>query len=181
MKRWARIGVVVWLGWAPLRALAGQAQVFPLPDTPAPKDTQAEQQPDQDEVNIPLLPGTAETKPPPITNPVPQADDRSLRELPLPTPQRVEASRLPPVGDDVLQRFGRAYRDVEAINARYALLMPTADPAERQTLAQDGNAEMRAAIERAGLSVNDYNAISLRRWQDAAFAKTVSTVLSANP
>jgi hypothetical protein len=173
--------VVIWLGWAPLGALAGEAQVFPLPDTPAPEDPQAEQQRDQDEVSIPLLPGTAEVKPPPAVNPAQEAEDRGLRELPAPTPRRVEASRLPPVGDDVLQRFGRAYRDVEAINGRYARLMPTADPAERQTLAQDGNAEMRAAIERAGLSVSDYNAISLRRWQDEAFAKTLSTVLSANP
>ena len=178
-----RVKTIAWammlLGLAgPLAAQ--QPEVYPLPEAAVPEADQSQQQRDEDEVSIPTLPGTAEVKPPVSENPA-EAEGRDLRELPIPTPPRREASRQPAVDDAMLQRFIRAYRDVAAINARYARLMPTADEGERRTLAQDGNAEMRAAIERAGLSVSDYDAISLRRWQDAAFAQTLNTRLSANP
>lgn len=176
MKRWARICVALWL---PLGALAQEAEVFPLPDRPPPGNTQFEAQ-DEDEVNIPVLPGTAAVEPPPV-NPVPDAVNRDLRELPRPVPARPEALGAPTIGSDQLPRFARAYREIETIHARYARLMPAADELERQNLAQGGNAEMRAAIQRVDLTVNQYNEISLRRWQDAAFARMLSDALAHNP
>lgn len=176
MKRWARICVALWL---PLGALAQEAEVFPLPDRPPPGNTQFEAQ-DEDEVNIPVLPGTAAVEPPPV-NPVPDAANRDLRELPRPAPARPEALGEPTIGGDQLPRFARAYREIETIHARYARLMPAADELERQNLAQGGNAEMRAAIQRVDLTVNQYNEISLRRWQDAAFARMLSDALAQNP
>ena len=177
MKRWARIGVALWL---PLGALAQEAEVFPLPDRPPPGDTQFEARQDEDEVNIPVLPGTAAVEPPPV-NPVPGAANRDLRELPRPAPARPEALSAPTIGGDQLPRFARAYREIETIHARYARLMPAADELERQNLAEGGNAEMRTAIQRAGLTVAQYNAISLRRWQDAAFARMLNDALAQNP
>ena len=93
MKRWARIGVALWL---PLAVLAQEAEVFPLPDRPPPGNTQFEAQ-DEDEVNIPVLPGTAAVEPPPV-NPVPGAANRDLRELPRPAPTRPEALGAPTIG-----------------------------------------------------------------------------------
>lgn len=177
MKRWARIGVALWL---PLGALAQEAEVFPLPDRPPPGETQFEAPQDEDEVNIPVLPGTAAVEPPPV-NPAPDAGNRDLRELPRPAPVRPEAISAPTMGGDQLPRFARAYREIETIHARYARLMPVADELERQNLAQGGNAEMRAAIQQAGLTVAQYNAISLRRWQDAAFARMLNDALAQNP
>lgn len=177
MKRWARIGVALWL---PLGALAQEAEVFPLPDRPPPGETQFEAPQDEDEVNIPVLPGTAAVEPPPV-NPAPDAGNRDLRELPRPAPVRPEALGAPTMGGDQLPRFARAYREIETIHARYARLMPVADELERQNLAQGGNAEMRAAIQQAGLTVAQYNAISLRRWQDAAFARMLNDALAQNP
>jgi hypothetical protein len=80
-----------------------------------------------------------------------------------------------------LPRFARAYREIETIHARYARLMPAADELERQNLAEGGNAEMRTAIQRAGLTVAQYNAISLRRWQDATVARMLNDALAQNP
>lgn len=177
MKGWARIGVALWL---PLGALAQEAEVFPLPDSPPLEDVQFEARQDEDEVNIPVLPGTAAVEPPPV-NPVPDAANRDVRELPRLAPARPETLRAPTIGGDQLPHFARAYREVETIHARYARLMPAADEVERQSLAESGNAEMRAAIQQAGLTVAQYNAISLRRWQDAGFARTLNDVLAQNP
>ncbi|HET7687207.1 MAG TPA: DUF4168 domain-containing protein [Candidatus Macondimonas sp.] len=177
MKRWAGIGVALWL---PLGALAQEAEVFPLPDRPPPGDTQFEARQDEDEVNIPVLPGTAAVEPLPVT-PAPAATNHDLRELPRPSPARPEALGAPTLDDDPLPRFARAYHEIETIHARYARLMPAADELERQNLAQGGNAEMRAAIQQAGMTVAQYNAISLRRWQDAAFARTLNDALAQKP
>jgi ferric-dicitrate binding protein FerR (iron transport regulator) len=174
MKRWARIGVALWL---PLGALAQEAEVFPLPESPPPGDTRFEAGQDEDEVNIPVLPGTAAVQPPPATS----VPDESARDLSRSVPARPEALHAPAIGGDQLPRFARAYRQIETIHARYARLMPAADELERQSLAEGGNAEMRAAIQQAGLTVAQYNAISLRRWEDAAFARTLNDVLAQNP
>ncbi|HET7687200.1 MAG TPA: DUF4168 domain-containing protein [Candidatus Macondimonas sp.] len=177
MKRWTSIAMMLWL---PLGALAQEAEVFPLPERPPPGDTWFEARQDEDEVNIPVLPGTAAVEPPPA-NPGADAANRDLRELPRSVPTHSEAVRAPAIGGDQLQRFARAYRAIETIHARYARLMPAADALERQSLAEGGNAEMRAAIQQAGLTVAQYNAISLRRWQDAAFARTLNDALAQNP
>lgn len=176
MKRWATIGVALWL---PLGALAQEAEVFPLPDSPPPEDAQFQARQDEDEVNIPVLPGTAAVEPP--VNPGPDTANREVRELPRPALARPEALRAPTIGSDQLPHFVRAYREIETIHARYARLMPAADEGERQSLAEGGNAEMRAAIQQGGLTVAQYNAISLRRWEDAAFARTLNDALVQNP
>lgn len=179
MKRWTGIGVVLWF---PLWALAQEAEVFPLPDRPPPGDTRFEAGQDEDEVNIPVLPGTAAVKPPPV-NPEPGAanhDLHDLHDLPRPAPARPGALGTPILGGDPLLRFAQAHREIAAIHARYARLMPAADAVERQSLVAGGNAEMRAAIQRAGLTVAQYNAISLRRWEDPTFARMLNETLERN-
>lgn len=163
--------------WLPLGVLAQEAEVFPLPDAPPLEDVQIDTRQDEDEVNIPTLPGTTAVDPPRAAS-APDARNRDLRELPRSAPARTEALRTSAIGEDQLQRFVQAYREIESIHARYARLMPAADEMERQSLAQGGNAEMRTAIQQAGLTVAQYNAISLQRWQDAAFSKTLNDMLA---
>ena len=173
------------IGWATLSlGLAGplvaqQAEVYPLPESAAPEAIRVDGNRDEDEVNIPQLPGTAAMQPPaapagPEADNVPAAAASVLR----PTAGIGLATDL---SAEQVGRFARSHREVAAIHARYTQLFPAADAEERFSLAESGNAEMRTAIERNGLSVAQYNAISLRRWEDPEFAKQLSRALTSDP
>lgn len=176
------------IGWAMLSlGLAGplaaqQAEVFPLPDPVAPQAIRVDGNRDEDEVHIPQLPGTAAMQPPAasVTQTGPEADDlpAAAASVLRPTAGIGAATDLSAAQ---LDRFARGHREVAAIHARYTQLFPAADAEERFSLTESGNAEMRAAIERNGLSVAQYNAISLRRWEDPAFAKQIAKALESEP
>jgi hypothetical protein len=176
------------IGWAMLSlGLAGplaaqQAEVYPLPESVTPEAVRIDADRDEDEVNIPQLPRTAAMQPPAAraTQAEPETDEMPAASLSAPRP----TAAIDPETDfsaQQIDRFVRSHREVEAIHARYTQLFPAADAQERFSLAQSGNTEMRAAIERNGLSVAEYNAISLRRWEDPEFAKRLSSALASAP
>lgn len=161
---------------------AQQAEVYPLPEPAAPEAVRIDAGRDEDEVNIPQLPGTAAMQPPAAraTQAQPEADEVPAASLSAPRP----TAGIGPETDfsaQQIDRFVRSHREVAAIHARYTRLLPAADAQERFSLAQSGNAEMRTAIERNGLRVAQYNAISLRRWEDPEFAKRISSALAHDP
>lgn len=161
---------------------AQQAEVYPLPESVAPEAVRIDVNRDEDEVNIPQLPGTAAMQAPPApASRVPsEADTASTVSPAVPRPT-AGIGLAPDLSPQQLDRFTRSHRELEAIHARYTQLFPAADAEERFSLAQSGNTEMRAAIERNGLSVAEYNAISLRRWEDPEFAKRLSSALASAP
>lgn len=169
-----RIGMAaLGAGWCTLVA-AQAAEVFALPEEPPLEAEQIDLERDADEVNIPALPGTVVATPPAVSKP---ASARRAIAAPLPGLPSASA-RTGHLGTEKIERFARIYHELEAIHARYQRLVPAADELERQSLALSGNAEMRAAIEQGGLSVADYNAISLRRWEDADVARRVDEALA---
>jgi hypothetical protein len=180
MTRAKTIGwMMVSLGLAgPLAAQ--QAEVYPLPESVTPEAIRVDVNRDEDEVHIPQLPGTAAMQPPaaPAAQAQPEAGDTPAASVSIPRPT---AGTVTEVGAQQIDRFVRSHREVTAIHARYTQLFPAADAEERFSLAESGNAEMRTAIERNGLSVAQYNAISLRRWEDPEFARRISSALAPNP
>lgn len=176
------------IGWAMLLlGLAGplaaqQAEVYPLPESAAPEAIRVDGNRDEDEVNIPQLPGTAAMQPPaaPATPAGPEADNVPAASAAVLRPT-AGIGLATDLSAEQVDRFARSHREVAAIHARYTQLFPAADAEERFSLAESGNAEMRTAIERNGLSVAQYNAISLRRWEDPEFAKQLSRALTSDP
>ena len=170
-----RIGMaVLGAGWCTLVA-AQEAEVFTLPEEPPVESEQIDLDRDADEVNIPALPGTGVATPSTVSAPT-----SARRAIAAPLPGLPSGSgRMGNPGTRQIEQFARIYRELEAIHARYQRLVPAADELERQSLALSGNAEMRAAIEQGGMSVADYNAISLRRWEDADVARRVDEALAA--
>lgn len=176
------------IGWAMLSlGLAGpltaqQAEVYPLPESAAPEAIRVDGNRDEDEVNIPQLPGTAAMQPPaaPAAPTDSEANDAPAAAASVLRPM-AGIGLATDLSAEQLDRFARSHREVAAIHARYTQLFPAADAEERFSLAESGNAEMRTAIERNGLSVAQYNAISLRRWEDPEFARRLSSALAREP
>lgn len=82
------------------------------------------------------------------------------------------------VTDQQLEQFVQALSEVRELGQLYSEEIAEADSSEQaQELQRQAQTEMVAAVENAGLTVQEYNTIAERMSQDAALRKRVEDML----
>lgn len=82
------------------------------------------------------------------------------------------------VTDQQLEQFVEALREVRELGQLYSEEIAEAESSEQaQELQRQAQTEMVAAVENAGLTVQEYNTIAERMSQDAALRKRVEDML----
>ena len=84
----------------------------------------------------------------------------------------------PELSDETLEQFTDAMAEVRSIGQEYSDRIANAEGAEEaQALQRDAQEEMMSAVEEAGLSVQQYNAIAQRMNQDPELMERVQDML----
>ncbi|GGX70733.1 DUF4168 domain-containing protein [Saccharospirillum salsuginis] len=86
--------------------------------------------------------------------------------------------QAPEVSDETLEQFTTAMADVRSIGQVYSDRIANAEDTEAaQALQRDAQEKMMSAVEDAGLSVQQYNAIAQRMNQDEELMERVQEML----
>ncbi|GAA4341572.1 hypothetical protein GCM10023144_42530 [Pigmentiphaga soli] len=78
------------------------------------------------------------------------------------------------VSSSQMRMFTDAARQVSAIDSQYATRMQSVDPMQREMLDREANGEKARAVNSAGLSVIEYNAIAMAVRDDPTLMRQYS-------
>ncbi|MEQ4619314.1 MAG: DUF4168 domain-containing protein [Corticimicrobacter sp.] len=111
-----------------------------------------------------------------LASPYAMAESRlepARAETPVQAPAAIDPS------DEQLEKYVGAARKIDAVAADYQpRLAGVTDPAERQALLREADGKMIALVERDGLSVDEYNGISVAVQQNPALRQRVVDMLA---
>jgi hypothetical protein len=99
----------------------------------------------------------------------------ALAEAPTTTPPQAPADR-PAVSNDQLKSFAVASLEVERISQEYAPKLQAAKtPADQESVRQEATEKMVDAVQKKGLSVEEYRRIAIAARADPQIAHQITT------